>query len=402
MASRGTHAAQWYYYLSNDPFRRLPDGWYEYEISLNRTVEQLFHNHRAAAASAYGSRALIPSVAISGYRYELDFLRMTQINTATQKERPICRTTNGMPPPQPPGHAMVPSAPYAVALPVAAAVRVPVAVPVQVAAPRTFFKRPRRSAQAEVTGTITYVAPEKLQEIHVKDDNVFDDVAPPPGKPTARHGDEKKQDNQDDDDDCAICLDTIWNGERVVSLKACQHKFHYKCIHDCLTQSSAKCPLCSKSVHHEAPTAKGKGPSGTMTVYVDPHTQCAGFPNANGTLALNYRLQGGVQKEYHQNPGQYFSGDSRKAYLPNNQQGQDLCERLKYAFAHGLTFMVGTSLTTGQANVVTWASLHHKTSSGPGPFGYPDDTYIGRSNDELSNAGVPNAAQCRQWLDENA
>ena len=90
------------------------------------------------------------------------------------------------------------------------------------------------------------------------------------------------------------------------------------------------------------------------------------------------------------------------AYLPNNQQGQDLLARMQYSFAHGLNFMVSTSLTTGQANVVTWASIHHKTSCHGGVYGFPDATYFRRSNDELDSLGVPaDAAECRRWMEEN-
>ena len=43
-----------------------------------------------------------------------------------------------------------------------------------------------------------------------------------------------------------------------------------------------------------------------------------------------------------------------------------------------MTFIVGTSLTTGQTNTAVWAGIHHKTSSHGGPFGYPDKTYFSR------------------------
>lgn len=51
-------------------------------------------------------------------------------------------------------------------------------------------------------------------------------------------------------------------------------------------------------------------------------------------------------------------------------------KRLEYAFSHGLTFSVGTSLTTGQDNTVIWGSIHHKTSTTPGPHGFPDPNFF--------------------------
>lgn len=51
---------------------------------------------------------------------------------------------------------------------------------------------------------------------------------------------------------------------------------------------------------------------------------------------------------------------------------------------------MGTSLTTGQSNVVVWNSIHHKTNidGGTRSFGYPDDTYFNRVKHELAANGV--------------
>jgi Deltex C-terminal domain len=58
------------------------------------------------------------------------------------------------------------------------------------------------------------------------------------------------------------------------------------------------------------------------------------------------------------------------------------------AFRRKLTFIVGTSQTTGQTNVVCWAGLHHKTSPNGGTFGWPDATYFQRIRSELTDRGV--------------
>ena len=44
-------------------------------------------------------------------------------------------------------------------------------------------------------------------------------------------------------------------------------------------------------------------------------------------------------------PGQPYTRTKRVAYLPDNAQGQQLLQRLKYAFLQGLTFDVGYSIT---------------------------------------------------------
>lgn len=76
--------------------------------------------------------------------------------------------------------------------------------------------------------------------------------------------------------------------------------------------------------------------------------------------------------------------------MPNNDDGRDLLKRLVYAFIHGLTFSVGTSVTTGKKNQCTWASIHHKTSTGGGVknHGYPDPHYFVNCHNEMNCLGV--------------
>jgi len=63
----------------------------------------------------------------------------------------------------------------------------------------------------------------------------------------------------------------------------------------------------------------------------------------------------------HPNPGQPYSGTRRSAYLPNNAEGNEICQLLRRAFDAGLVFTVGRSNTTGRDNVVIWNDIHHKT-----------------------------------------
>ena len=53
-----------------------------------------------------------------------------------------------------------------------------------------------------------------------------------------------------------------------------------------------------------------------------------------------------------------------------------------------LTFTVGTSLSSGERNVITWNDIHHKTSSHGGPYGYPDATYLERVTADMHALGV--------------
>jgi len=69
--------------------------------------------------------------------------------------------------------------------------------------------------------------------------------------------------------------------------------------------------------------------------------------------------------------------------LPNSPDGVKLLKMFVQAFERRLPFVVGTSLTTGQQNCVVWAGIHHKSTMGGGPFGYPDPTYFNRVLEEF-------------------
>jgi hypothetical protein len=81
----------------------------------------------------------------------------------------------------------------------------------------------------------------------------------------------------------------------------------------------------------------------------------------------------------------------RTAFLPASAEGDLLLKRLEYAFLHGLTFTVGTSISMGTPNVVTWASIEHKTAltGGAKYYGYPDSSYVELCHASLSSLGVP-------------
>lgn len=186
--------------------------------------------------------------------------------------------------------------------------------------------------------------------------------------------------------DCAICLSKINHSKKtVVSLAACGHCYHSACIVEAL-KKHRQCPICRKFLG----TPLGKMPSGQMQVEYDGDETCEGSPP--GTFVITYIIRGGKQKEYHENPGVGYGSTQRCAFVPSTSEGIDLLKRLKFAFRHGLSFTVGTSLTTGQPNSVTWSSIHHKTSTCAGPHGFPDPNYFTNCNTELDNLGVPSAS----------
>ncbi|KAL7554867.1 hypothetical protein ACHAWF_018412 [Thalassiosira exigua] len=188
-------------------------------------------------------------------------------------------------------------------------------------------------------------------------------------------------------------------GSRCVTLK-CMHSFHSECI-ELAFKTKPQCPVCR--THFGDP--RGKSPSGTMTVTTSP-IRCSGYQEES--ILITYSIPSGTQENYHDHPGRKHGSKHAAAYLPNNIDGQNLLKRLKYSFLKGLTFTVGTSVTTGLADQCTWycriiyhvhhlgrTSVHHKTSptGGTRTHGFPDPGYFQNSNGELDGLGVPSAQE---------
>ncbi|XP_054473047.1 E3 ubiquitin-protein ligase DTX3L-like [Anoplopoma fimbria] len=199
-----------------------------------------------------------------------------------------------------------------------------------------------------------------------------DTEAPTGGGATA--GDSAKDDN------CPICLDTFTNKKQL----KCKHEFCEECLASAMKSTGAICPVC-KDVFG---LIKGDQPDGKMT-WNKSSLSIPGFEGC-GTITIHYDIPSGVQKENHSNPGQYYSGINRSAYLPDNKEGKEVLGLLKKAFDQKLIFTVGTSRTTGRDNQVTWNDIHHKTSPTGGPqcYGYPDPGYLSRVKEELKAKGI--------------
>ena len=222
--------------------------------------------------------------------------------------------------------------------------------------------------------TVKYVAPYALDA----PDCAYDEI-------------DLKASGEANDDMCPICIDTFAEkGGVVAKMKKCGHAFCKECIQEALWRNN-RCPTCRTILGQ----VRGQMPSGTMTVSKSS-MKCEGYESCQGSFIITYEIQAAVQRIYMQNPGVNHSGKYETAYLPNNKEGEELLERLKYAFSRGLTFVVGTSMTTGATNVVTWATIHHKTSPTQGPHGFPDPSFFANCNNELDNAGVPDFEECKK------
>lgn len=171
---------------------------------------------------------------------------------------------------------------------------------------------------------------------------------------------------------CPICLCEL-EDDNVYKLTNCKnHYYHYNCLVMTL-ENKPKCVVCGEIYGKII----GDQPSGTMKCNII-HNKLSGY-NCD-TIQINYNIPRGIN----------YSGTSRTAYLPNNQEGNYVLNLLKQAFEQKLIFTVGTSLTSGAKNAITWNGIHHKTSMSGGAIshGYPDVTYLERVRDELKQFGI--------------
>ncbi|TRY87076.1 hypothetical protein DNTS_009162 [Danionella cerebrum] len=181
---------------------------------------------------------------------------------------------------------------------------------------------------------------------------------------------------------CSICM-----GEMVekTTLDKCGHAFCRPCLEQAFQVKKA-CPVC-RLVYGQL---IGNQPAnGNMMVERDPDLELPGH-EGYGCICIIYSFPPGLQAQEHPNPGVRYPGTDRVAYLPDCPEGNRVLRMLRRAFEQRLIFTIGTSMTTGMHNVITWNDIHHKTSiwGGPGCFGYPDPTYLVRVTEELREKGI--------------
>ncbi|XP_067170150.1 probable E3 ubiquitin-protein ligase DTX3 [Apteryx mantelli] len=188
--------------------------------------------------------------------------------------------------------------------------------------------------------------------------------------------------DEEPDRQCPICLGEIQN---MKTLEKCRHSFCEDCITRALQVKTA-CPMCGRFYGQLV----GNQPqNGRMLVTKDSSLLLPGYEKF-GTIIIQYVFPPGVQGVEHPNPGVRYPGTTRVAYLPDCPEGNKVLGLFRKAFDQRLTFTVGTSMTTGRANVITWNDIHHKTNCTGGPqlFGYPDPTYLARVQEELRAKGI--------------
>ncbi|XP_036416500.1 uncharacterized protein LOC118800395 [Colossoma macropomum] len=182
------------------------------------------------------------------------------------------------------------------------------------------------------------------------------------------------------DVDCPICMDKFTDKQKL----KCGHEFCKECLEASVKCMGKICPVC-KDIFG---MLKGNQPEGSMTSF-NHSNSLPGYPHC-GTIRIEYFIPGGIQTDEHPNPGKYFSGTQRYAFLPDNDEGRHVLRLLKRAFDQKLIFTVGTSITTGEENTIIWNDIHHKTNTSGGPqcYGYPDPNYLKRVKEELKAKGI--------------
>ena len=184
-------------------------------------------------------------------------------------------------------------------------------------------------------------------------------------------------------EDCDICLESLKNGKGVSRITRCVHEFHTDCIQKAMKYAQ-KCPVCRVC----GPKLKGNCPPGRMTWIFSKTLKLAGYEDC-GVIAIRYEMNGGVQDHRHPNPGVWFDGVTRDAYLPDNPEGNRVLELFKKAWKMKKTFTVGRSLSYNEDNRITWNDIHHKTSlKRNNEFGYPDPTYLTRVIEDMKAMGI--------------
>ncbi|KAJ0058352.1 hypothetical protein NL108_013427 [Boleophthalmus pectinirostris] len=144
---------------------------------------------------------------------------------------------------------------------------------------------------------------------------------------------------------------------------------------DCIKVTHLQCQTCGPREERKA-----RGIQGQMTYAALPMSM-PGFVKGP-VVKITYCIPDGIQGDDDPSPGEFFTGGTFEAFLPDCERTRRLLPRLEKAFRTGHTFTV----VKGK---VQWDAIPHKTSlHGGKPSGYPDSTYLNRLDSILTALGI--------------
>eukprot|EP00928_Gymnodinium_smaydae_P043347 TRINITY_DN29063_c0_g1_i1.p1 TRINITY_DN29063_c0_g1~~TRINITY_DN29063_c0_g1_i1.p1 ORF type:complete len:653 (+),score=115.54 TRINITY_DN29063_c0_g1_i1:268-1959(+) len=170
-----------------------------------------------------------------------------------------------------------------------------------------------------------------------------------------------------------------------MALSRCGHQFHSPCLKQWF-QKIARCPVCNDACGK----LLGSGPKVGTLSWKQIDTQLPGFSRWN-TIQLCMMFPPGIDDD-----GQSYLGRSEVAYLPNNEQGKMLLRLFIVAFKRRLLFGLGHSLSRGTRMPIFNIHLKTRVLGGAARHGYPDDSYIDRTFQELSGYGI--CVESAPWI----
>ena len=154
---------------------------------------------------------------------------------------------------------------------------------------------------------------------------------------------------------CSVCLREP--SINPVKMPCCQ-RIVCKACRDQVIQTSPYCAICQ----HRLQPAVGKQPiDATMSHSVSLFSSLPGYPDV-GTIIITYHVPEGTQTREHPNPGRQYSSITRKAYLPDNDEGREVLQLLRRAFDARIIFTVAAMEVSRLRDAVMWSDIPHKTA----------------------------------------
>lgn len=169
---------------------------------------------------------------------------------------------------------------------------------------------------------------------------------------------------------CKICLETSQEDTEPtnwIKMDCCHEYLKKDCFKSLMESQINSCPHCMTSLNKD-----NKLPYGSMTIRKS-NNQITFKGSKVNTILITYNLE----------KGKDYRGEQRCGIIPDTKLGNKVVDKLINAFKNGYTFTIGKSITTGIYGIV-WGGIHHKTTYSKSPYGYPDDTYLFRVENELA------------------